>query len=260
LLQKFIETEDKTQRYNPRMAAEAEKQERYRQKMRENGGKGGRPRAENQPVTSGNQKVISEEPEANPNETSSVFCLQSSIPKEQVQVPSPSPPGERADLALVGQGPKKGPDPRNASFKQALADHYRNTVQMDMTWDGSEGKQLSQFLSANPSITLSAFEVILDHCAKSEVSHSDRPRAWLSGATKFLAAPLDRYGKPKTFGGTHGKPSRIEQIADSNTGTLELLATMDTPAYLSGGGAQARADYRPLLQSSHDPALAGNAR
>jgi uncharacterized protein YdaU (DUF1376 family) len=71
LLKKFVETEDKTMRYNPRLADEAERLAQYRKQMKENGKQGGRPKKNNQMVSPQNQKVISEKPEPNQNESTS---------------------------------------------------------------------------------------------------------------------------------------------------------------------------------------------
>jgi uncharacterized protein YdaU (DUF1376 family) len=71
LLKKFVETEDKSLRFNPRLAAEAERLAQYRKQMRENGEKGGRPKQNNPMVSPANQKVISKKPESNQNENTS---------------------------------------------------------------------------------------------------------------------------------------------------------------------------------------------
>jgi uncharacterized protein YdaU (DUF1376 family) len=74
LLRKFIETEDKTFRYNPRLAQTAEKQEAHRKQMKENGSKGGRPTKNNQLVSENNQLVSVDKPQVsfrNQIETSS---------------------------------------------------------------------------------------------------------------------------------------------------------------------------------------------
>ena len=71
LLKKFVETEDRNMRYNPRLAAEAERLTQYRKQMRENGEKGGRPKKNNQMVSTENQRLISEKPEPNQNESTS---------------------------------------------------------------------------------------------------------------------------------------------------------------------------------------------
>jgi len=71
ILKKFIQTVDGTERFNPRIAKEAARLAKYRQQMKANGLQGGRPKKENQKVSSENQKVLLQEADRNQNESTS---------------------------------------------------------------------------------------------------------------------------------------------------------------------------------------------
>lgn len=128
---------------------------------------------------------------------------------------------------------KKITDPRNKPFREALRKYYEQSAKMAMTWGGSEGKHFSEFLAANPLLTFADFETILDHRARSAVTHSERPRKWLPNATSYLNGPLDRYNKP-LGGSINGKP---EQTLSSAQRLHEKISrdAMGQPD-VSGGG------------------------
>jgi hypothetical protein len=153
---------------------------------------------------------------------------------------------------------KKNPDPRNQPFLEALKTYYEQSAKMPMTWDGSEGKHFSEFLAANPLLTLADFETILNHRARSEVTHSERPRKWLPNATSFLNGPLDRFNKPP--GGTNAKPGRFDEITESSREALAILDRVDNGANrnvrsLDSGGAT-----RSIFESPDDSLVAQNSR
>ncbi|GAC1381080.1 MAG: hypothetical protein NVS3B25_32490 [Hymenobacter sp.] len=85
LLGKFMVADGGHTRYNPRMVAEAEKQENYRLRQAENGKRGGRPKkpdeSQTNPTLSETNPTLSEsKPTANPNES---ISFSSSITKEK---------------------------------------------------------------------------------------------------------------------------------------------------------------------------------
>jgi hypothetical protein len=59
-------------------------------------------------------------------------------------------------------------------------------------------------------------------------------------------------------GGSNGRTSRIDQINSADAGALELLASMGTPAYFSGGAAETGRTPGPVLEGSHGSPVAGN--
>jgi uncharacterized protein YdaU (DUF1376 family) len=64
-------------------------------------------------------------------------------------------------------------------------------------WDASEAKQLKSLLSANPKLSADGFHRLLDHRARSDVNHSERPRKWLAILTDFKRSPLNEFKHPK---------------------------------------------------------------
>lgn len=56
----------------------------------------------------------------------------------------------------------------------------------------------------------------------------------------------------------NGAQGRITGIDQSNRGALAILASMDTPAYLGGGSAEAGAGAGPLLEGTHGAVVATN--
>lgn len=90
---------------------------------------------------------------------------------------------------------KREPNVRHAPFKEACSKYYEHH-KLEMAWSASEGKQLSELLSANPSLTLPQFQDLLRHRSKSQVNHAERPRVWLGRATDYAAGPLDKFNKP----------------------------------------------------------------
>lgn len=137
-------------------------------------------------------------------------------PKEKTLAPSsPSPAGMEA---VLGSLPPKiakhvgHADPRFSPFKEALGRYWiAANGDLAMPWDGSEAKRLYELLRAMPKLDLGAFERMLANRARSDVSQSTRPRAWLASITDYACGPLDRYGKlaqaaaphPEAAIGTH---------------------------------------------------------
>jgi uncharacterized protein YdaU (DUF1376 family) len=71
ILKKFIQTEDGAERFNPRIVKEASRLAEYRQQMKANGLQGGRPKKNNQKVSSENQTVVLQKADRNQNESTS---------------------------------------------------------------------------------------------------------------------------------------------------------------------------------------------
>jgi hypothetical protein len=133
---------------------------------------------------------------------------------------------------------KKTPDTRNKPFKEALKSYYQQAAKMAPTWDGSDAKHFSDFLAANPQLTLADFQTILTHRAMSDVVHTERPRKWLADATSYLNGPLDRYNKPTNGGNTHVKPERSKKVFSNFQRFDEKLKREDAVAQraLGSGG------------------------
>ena len=131
---------------------------------------------------------------------------------------------------------KKTPDPRNKPFLEALKTYYEQAAKMAPTWDGSDGKHFSDFLAANPQLTLADFETILTHRAMSDVVHTERPRKWLPNATSYLNGPLDRFNKPTNGGNVNAKPGRSYKVFSNHQRYAEKLDREEAMAQRSLGG------------------------
>jgi hypothetical protein len=154
---------------------------------------------------------------------------------------------------------KKITDPRNKPFREALREYYGQSAKMAMTWDGSEGKHFSEFLAANPLLTLADFETILNHRARSEVTHSERPRKWLPNATSYLNGPLDRYNKP-LGGNSNAKPNRWDGIVDSSRAALAILDGVDNGANRNVRSLDSGGTTGSIFESADDSLVAQNSR
>jgi hypothetical protein len=86
---------------------------------------------------------------------------------------------------------------RHAEFKAALFAYWKfKNPDIEMPWDGQEGKALAMWLASAPKTTLEQFKIFLRNRAKSEVTHTERPCKWLRSITDFASGPLDRFHKP----------------------------------------------------------------
>jgi hypothetical protein len=90
-----------------------------------------------------------------------------------------------------------------------------------------------------------------DKCSQSVNGSKQRIARW-------LGKEQDKGGS--THGNTNGKQRNFADIANTSRGALELLGDMDTPAYLGGGGAQARPHAGQILEGADGPALAADAQ
>jgi uncharacterized protein YdaU (DUF1376 family) len=118
---------------------------------------------------------------------------------------------------------KREVEPRFSDFKKACDAYYRHKG-FEMTWDGSEGKQLSSLLASNPTLNLEQFQGILRNRSRSAVVHSERPRKWLGNATDYAAGPLDKFGKPQEVGDArtgNRNTSKSGQVLDDLRRSLE---------------------------------------
>jgi len=165
---------------------------------------------------------------------------------------------------LSAKAEKKAPDARTKPFREALKKYYTEKAKMAMGWDEREGKQLSAFLAAYPSLTIDNWQTILEHRAHSEaVTHSQRACYWLARAADYLNSPLDRYNKPCNGENTNGNGKRtrnFSDIIDTGRDALELLEGVDPPAYLGGGGTKARTTAGQICEGVLDPVMGADTR
>jgi uncharacterized protein YdaU (DUF1376 family) len=170
LLSKFPVAEEGW-RSNPRMVKEADKQELFSASQRKKAGK-----------RWGSAESMPGHDTLDARAMPSVSAFVSEVKKKQ----KPS----RAKAAS---------DPRHGPFKQAC-ETYATHKKVQFAWDGSEAKALASLLAASPGLTLETFRECLNHRARSDVPHGERPRKYLPAILSYQEGPLDEYGKPKGVG------------------------------------------------------------
>jgi hypothetical protein len=109
---------------------------------------------------------------------------------------------------------KHSSDPRHVACKAEIATYFRGKNNCEPDWDGREGKALGMLLGANPNLTAEGIRRLLEHRARSEVNHAERPGMWLATLGSYRAGPLDRFGKP--IGMANGKTEPgVERYAEN---------------------------------------------
>lgn len=119
--------------------------------------------------------------------------------------PSPSYKDKSLSRAKNARAAKVQKDPtkteltkaRHAEFKAALGEYWRSkNPDIQMPWDGREGKHLDMFLRAAPEITAEQFRGMLRNRYRSpDVNHGERCSTWIGAITSYAAGPIDKYGK-----------------------------------------------------------------
>lgn len=100
-----------------------------------------------------------------------------------------------------------GPDPRHQPFIGALEKYWdwmnsESESPPAMPFSPRTAKKISEFLDANPKITLEQIQDCLNNRAHSDgISPTEDPIAWIAYVLKFLAGPMDRFGKLKQKNG-----------------------------------------------------------
>jgi len=116
----------------------------------------------------------------------------------------------------------KAPDNRHRECKEVIRAYWQlHNPDLEMPWDGSEGKVLGMFLRANPKLTAIGIRKLLNHRSCSEVNQCERPSKWVRNLTDYARGPIDRYGKPKSING--GKPNAPVPLGKAE-GNLAVLA------------------------------------
>lgn len=108
--------------------------------------------------------------------------------------------GLTRDRHGTGVGQAQVSDPRHSLMRERIKKLYVEYFKLECTWDGEEAGQLSQFLRANPNVTLPQVEKMLQGYFQSEGVSPARPSRWLGELPKYAAGPVDRYGKTQTAG------------------------------------------------------------
>lgn len=167
------------------------------------------------------------------------------------QYPSPSPsPSPSKKRQKTSRDKREVPrdtfrstrevDPRHVEFRELAGEYWKyKNPQIAMPWDGSEAKQLSSLLAANPMLDVDAFRELLRTRAKSQVNHAERPRAWLAKVTDYSRGPLNEFNKPMGVT-TNGKGKRTsnpsaERQQSTNDSILAAVANLTTQTGSSHG-------------------------
>jgi hypothetical protein len=162
---------------------------------------------------------------------------------------------------------KREADPRHTPFKLAC-ETYATYKRVEFVWDAGEAKQLAMLLAASPGLTLETFQRCLNHRAKSEVAHGDRPREWLGTILKYQEGPLDKYGKPQGAGngttqGNHKPNAAVDRQRITHDAILEagrrrygFGATEDDGR---GAGGQAESDVARGDAGCVPPSMGGDS-
>jgi hypothetical protein len=117
---------------------------------------------------------------------------------------------------------------RHAEFKAAILKYWQSkNPDVEMPWDGSEGKQLAMWMASSPNVTVEQFTVFLRNRFKSEVVHSERPSRWIGSITSYAAGPLNKFKQPMEAANGNGRQAdperdaRLKAIADQATARFE---------------------------------------
>jgi uncharacterized protein YdaU (DUF1376 family) len=114
-------------------------------------------------------------------------------------------------------------DPRHAQFRELTGIYWcHKNPALQMPWDGSEAKQLSSLLAANPSLDGDGFKELLNRRSKSQVNHAERPRAWLPKVTDYAGGPLNEFNKPMGGGSANFK-GKTESSVDAARAAIEAI-------------------------------------
>jgi DNA-binding transcriptional ArsR family regulator len=93
-------------------------------------------------------------------------------------------------------------EPSKPSLHGIVTKHIQTLYQSKFgdkcPWDGSEAGQLRKLIEGNPSWQFSTFERLIKARYDSEGVNGERPRTWIAHLSKYMAGPLDRFGKTKT--------------------------------------------------------------
>ncbi len=90
--------------------------------------------------------------------------------------------------------PTDGPDPRHVEIREFIKATQRS-VGMREQWDPRSARALSNWLKANPGITIEDAKTLIVNRFASDEPVGSPPFDWLPRLTKYWQGALDRYGK-----------------------------------------------------------------
>ena len=172
-----------------------------------------------------------------------------------------------------GKGKKQKPsvrskasvDERHQACKIVIQEYWNSkNLEIEMPWDGSEGKALGMFLSANPKLTQIGVQRLLNHRENSEVNHADRPSKWIRSLTSFNNGPIDRFGKPLQLNGAktnvtvpNGTGNQILGVLEETLRRRQRNRAAGENGDVSAGGETGPGNARTIHAISTSPRLTG---
>lgn len=179
------------------------------------------------------QSATPREPVRTKCHTVRTVCAQSATKSHEKPLPEPEPEPEPALKPLAPAPPPPGdsknppsprkssqrsvPDERFADFKRAIEAYWQHkNSEIPLPWDGSEAKRLTEFLKACPSLEIEKFRDMLRNRSRSDVVHTERPRAWIASLTDYAGGPLDRFRRQS--GPESDMPEARVGMADPGSG------------------------------------------
>lgn len=154
--------------------------------------------------------------------------------KEEVQKPSARK--TRGAEVNNSQVSKAAAETRHSRLREATKEWFKEWAGTECPWDGGEGRQLSDLLSAWPGGSDADFFRCLENLEKSDcIAPGTRPCKWLHDLVKFIKGPLDQFWKPKVNVNGNGNSKAERRNADISETTRSVF---DPSRHLSGDDAK----------------------
>lgn len=135
-----------------------------------------------------------------------------------VPVPVPEPVPEPVKKQKPSPKEKPSVDVRHTEFKKSFDGYYLRMNSIPAPWDGQEGKSLSRWLIANPTITREQWNRILNNRRRSPVAQGKRLSTWIESAISWLGGIADEWGKEIKNNGSSRITSQSKQAATVEAG------------------------------------------
>lgn len=125
---------------------------------------------------------------------------------------APKPRGPRPNTGMA----KASGETRHTRLHGMIMEWYQEWAGTTCPWNGAEGKQLQNLLTATPGWLDPQFIDCLENLSKSPeyIPKGSSPHEWLSKLPKFLKGPLDRFGRPAESGNGNNKKSQYQDAAE----------------------------------------------
>jgi len=148
------------------------------------------------------------------------------------------PSGEALVLAPPSSDAQKKPEPavttqdkakRHTAFKDMIFRFYKWKWGRDCPWDGSEAKQLSNLLAADPALDVMTFASWLKNYGESkDISPGERPRAFLPRIHSYSVTKLNQYRRDADVRTETFDSARVRNTDDAFEQAARNLASAQT--------------------------------